>query len=75
MHKSEGQIFFVIWIEYVYKGAIYMGDNAVQSEYWVNTSSAPWNQTVKQPHKNEQKFAGKKHVASDKSTAKQLSKQ
>jgi hypothetical protein len=53
-----------------------MGDNAVQSEYWVNTSSATWNQTVKQPHKNEQKFAGKNYVASDiKSTAKKLSKQ
>ena len=53
-----------------------MGDNAVQSEYWVNTSSATWNQTVKQPHRNEQKFAGKNRVASDtKSTAKQLSKQ
>ena len=42
-----------------------MGDNAVRSEYWVNTSSATWKQTVKQPHKNEQKFAGKNHVASD----------
>ena len=53
-----------------------MGDNAVQSEYWVNTSSATWIQTVKQPHKNEQKFAGKNHIASDiKSTEKQLSKQ
>lgn len=65
MYESEGQSFFVIWIEYVYKGAIYMGDNTVQSEYWVNTSSATWNQTVKQPHKNEQKFAGKNHAASD----------
>ena len=65
----------MIWIEYVYKGAIYVRDNAVQSEYWVNTSSATWNQIVKQPHKNEQKFAGKNHVASDiKSTAKQLNK-
>jgi hypothetical protein len=53
-----------------------MGDNAVQSEYWVNTSSATWNQTVKQPHKNEQKFAGKNRIASDiKSTAKQVSEQ
>jgi hypothetical protein len=30
---------------------------------------------IKQPHKNEQKFAGKNHVASGKSTAKQLNKQ
>jgi hypothetical protein len=52
-----------------------MGDNAVQSEYWDNISSTRWNQTVKQLHKNEQKFAGKNHVASGKSTAKQLNKQ
>jgi hypothetical protein len=39
-------------------------DNTVLSEYWSNTSSATWTQTVNQQHKNEQEFPGKGPLAS-----------